>query len=50
MKKMFESMETGHSPDTNRVAGCCPELMEQFLNKMRGCFEERTGIPSSILK
>jgi len=33
--------ETGHPPDTNRVAGCCPERMEHFLNKMRDCCEER---------
>ena len=33
--------ETGHTPDTNRVAGCCPEMMEHFLNKMRDCYEER---------
>ena len=31
--------ETGHSPD--RVAGCCPEMTEHFLNKMRDCYEER---------
>lgn len=33
--------ETGHSPDTNRVDGCCPGMMEHFLNKMQGCYEER---------
>jgi hypothetical protein len=30
--------ETGHPP---RVAGCCPAMMEHFLNKMRDCHEER---------
>lgn len=39
MKKMFEE-ETACSPDRNRVAGCCPEMMEQYFNKMRSCFEE----------
>jgi hypothetical protein len=33
--------ETACPPDRNRVAGCSPEMMEQFLNKMRSCFEER---------
>ncbi len=28
-------------PDMGRVAGCCPEMMEQFLSTMRGCLGEK---------
>lgn len=40
--------ETDPPPETNRVAGCCPEMMEQFLNKMRGCFEGSTRSPKLV--
>lgn len=28
-------------PDMGRVAGCCPEMMEQFLSTMRNCLGEK---------
>lgn len=40
--KEREEKERGESacvPDMGKMAECCPEMMETFVLKMKGCFE-----------
>ncbi|HEU5361430.1 MAG TPA: hypothetical protein VFU42_09780 [Candidatus Deferrimicrobiaceae bacterium] len=33
--------EAARPPDRSRFAGCCPETMERFFEKMQECFAEK---------
>ncbi len=33
--------ETACPPGMSRLAGCCPEMMEQFFHAMRSCLAEK---------